>query len=106
MSVKKLLIHLLIFAYLCIGIMHQVYYDDAYKILGIKGSITFARIWPIVGFILLALLWAVWAIGSFKLKRKIRKAKQQINHMEPIVESHQRGDTPASDEDLEYVRED
>ena len=106
MLIKKLPIHLILLGYLLIGVLHQIYYDDAYKLLGISGSIKFARIWPVIGFVLIAGLWILWAVTSWQNNRKLRKANQKINHLEPIVESHQRSIEEASEEDQEYVRED
>lgn len=73
MSTRKLVVHIIVLLYLVISVLHQVYYDQAYKVLGIKGSIEFARAWPIVGLFLILAIWLLWAIASWRLRKSHQK---------------------------------
>ena len=95
MRAPKLIVHLIVLLYLSISIVHQVYYDQAYKVLGIKGSIEFARAWPVVGLFLIFTLWGLWLLSSWRLKRRQQQVAATNSQTSPHIATPQPQDAPA-----------
>ena len=85
--VRKIILHLLFFVYLIASVVHQFYFDEAYKLLGIKGSMQFTRVWPLIGLVLLVALWVSWVMSDYRHIKSRRPTKTKSPAPFPTSES-------------------